>query len=302
MHPTRQVKIDFFPRNGRSSYRNKEHMRTCRKQHNQAYRRVLCTEPYWPQENWRVATHPWTGNAWNRPSRARGNPTCSGNEGLTNKPKSSVEEGRRNSPEAGIGGSSRPGSGGTAREAGTGRVSGGRVTAAVGRQQAVREMAGTWEGVAAGGGKARGERREGGERVKGGGGVSLPSRSSPGARCVVVGDLGHTPAIGRMGADGRSRTGVCVVQGGRRHKRWGRNIPSSRPTEIHSVFGWLVADGWCWFVLREEYCWLVTGGWFVLREKYCWLVADKPSECCWGSGDSVCSVWVWARQTSMGLY
>jgi hypothetical protein len=39
-----------------------------------------------------------------------------------------------------------------------------------------------------------------------------------------------------------------------------------------------VADGWCWFVLREEYCWLVAGGWFVLREKYCWLVADKPGE------------------------
>jgi hypothetical protein len=36
------------------------------------------------------------------------------------------------------------------------------------------------------------------------------------------------------------------------------------------VFGWLVADSWCWFVLREEYCWLVGGGWFVLREKYCW--------------------------------
>jgi hypothetical protein len=45
-----------------------------------------------------------------------------------------------------------------------------------------------------------------------------------------------------------------------------------------SLFGWLVADGWCWFVLREEYCWLVVGGWFVLREKYCWLVANKPSE------------------------
>jgi hypothetical protein len=29
------------------------------------------------------------------------------------------------------------------------------------------------------------------------------------------------------------------------------------------MFGWLVADGWCWFVLRE---------------KYCWLLADKPSE------------------------
>jgi hypothetical protein len=23
------------------------------------------------------------------------------------------------------------------------------------------------------------------------------------------------------------------------------------------LFGWLVADSWCWFVLREEYCWLV---------------------------------------------
>jgi hypothetical protein len=45
-----------------------------------------------------------------------------------------------------------------------------------------------------------------------------------------------------------------------------------------SLFGWLVADSWCWFVLREEYCWLVAGGWFVVRESYCWLVADKPSE------------------------
>jgi hypothetical protein len=45
-----------------------------------------------------------------------------------------------------------------------------------------------------------------------------------------------------------------------------------------SLFGWLVADGWCWFVLREEYCWLVADDWFVVREKYCWLVADKPSE------------------------
>jgi hypothetical protein len=39
-----------------------------------------------------------------------------------------------------------------------------------------------------------------------------------------------------------------------------------------------VADGWCWFVVREKYCWLVAGGWFVLTEKYCWLVADKPNE------------------------
>jgi hypothetical protein len=24
--------------------------------------------------------------------------------------------------------------------------------------------------------------------------------------------------------------------------------------DLCSMFGWLVADGWCWFVLREEYC------------------------------------------------
>jgi hypothetical protein len=46
---------------------------------------------------------------------------------------------------------------------------------------------------------------------------------------------------------------------------------------VDSLFGWLVADGWCWFVMREEYCWPVAGDWFVLREKYCYLVADKPS-------------------------
>jgi hypothetical protein len=28
---------------------------------------------------------------------------------------------------------------------------------------------------------------------------------------------------------------------------------------VTSLFGWLEADGWCWFVLREEYCWLVAG-------------------------------------------
>jgi hypothetical protein len=54
------------------------------------------------------------------------------------------------------------------------------------------------------------------------------------------------------------------------------NRAVEQPT--NSLFVWLVADGWCWFVLREKYCWLVAGGWFVLREKYCWLVADKASE------------------------
>jgi hypothetical protein len=29
---------------------------------------------------------------------------------------------------------------------------------------------------------------------------------------------------------------------------------------INSLFVWLVADGGCWFVLREKYYWLVVGG------------------------------------------
>jgi hypothetical protein len=56
------------------------------------------------------------------------------------------------------------------------------------------------------------------------------------------------------------------------------NLMRDRSMGVGGGFGWLVADGWCWFVLREEYCWLIAGGWFVVREKYCWLVADKPSE------------------------
>jgi hypothetical protein len=43
---------------------------------------------------------------------------------------------------------------------------------------------------------------------------------------------------------------------------------SVRTNSNNSLFGWVVADGWCWFVLREEYCWLVAGGWFVVKEKY----------------------------------
>jgi hypothetical protein len=34
-----------------------------------------------------------------------------------------------------------------------------------------------------------------------------------------------------------------------------------------SLMGWLVADGWCWFVLRQEYCWLLAGGWFFFEKK-----------------------------------
>jgi hypothetical protein len=52
-------------------------------------------------------------------------------------------------------------------------------------------------------------------------------------------------------------------------------LPASH---LVSLFGWLVADGWCWSLLREKYYWLVAVGWLVVREKYCWLVADKPSE------------------------
>jgi hypothetical protein len=35
--------------------------------------------------------------------------------------------------------------------------------------------------------------------------------------------------------------------------------------QANGLFVWLVADGWCWFVLREKYCWLVASGWFVRK-------------------------------------
>jgi hypothetical protein len=51
-------------------------------------------------------------------------------------------------------------------------------------------------------------------------------------------------------------------------KSWRRR---HHPYELgtNGLFGWLVADGWCWFVLREEYCWLVLAGcwWLVCSER-----------------------------------
>jgi hypothetical protein len=41
---------------------------------------------------------------------------------------------------------------------------------------------------------------------------------------------------------------------------------------------WLVADGWCWFVLREKYYWLVAGGWFLIWGKSTaswWLISQS---------------------------
>jgi hypothetical protein len=32
------------------------------------------------------------------------------------------------------------------------------------------------------------------------------------------------------------------------------------PRVNRSLFVSLVADGWCWFVLREKYCWLIADG------------------------------------------
>jgi hypothetical protein len=63
-------------------------------------------------------------------------------------------------------------------------------------------------------------------------------------------------------------------------EEWCSKLPlkTNQLPVTNSLFVWLVVDGWCWFVLREKYCWLFAGGWFALREKYCWLVADKPSE------------------------
>jgi hypothetical protein len=55
----------------------------------------------------------------------------------------------------------------------------------------------------------------------------------------------------------------------------------SSPRGSSSLFVWLVADGWCWFVLREKYWWLVcyerknTAGWWLISQAN---RADHPSE------------------------
>jgi hypothetical protein len=40
------------------------------------------------------------------------------------------------------------------------------------------------------------------------------------------------------------------------------------------MFGWLVADGGCWFVLREEYCWLVAGLFWEKSTAGWWLISQ----------------------------
>jgi len=30
------------------------------------------------------------------------------------------------------------------------------------------------------------------------------------------------------------------------------------------LFGWLVAGGWCSFIVKEKYCWLASGLWLEL--------------------------------------
>jgi hypothetical protein len=50
--------------------------------------------------------------------------------------------------------------------------------------------------------------------------------------------------------------------------RWMERGGTRRPANSCSLFGWLVADGWCWFVLREDYCWLVAAGcWWLIRSE-----------------------------------
>ena len=54
----------------------------------------------------------------------------------------------------------------------------------------------------------------------------------------------------------------------RRGKAWGQKR-NFAPSCVRLT----VAGGWCWFVMREQYCWLAGSWcWFSMREQYCWLV------------------------------
>jgi uncharacterized MAPEG superfamily protein len=84
------------------------------------------------------------------------------------------------------------------------------------------------------------------------------SNNKPTATC----DTTMRPAAARSegATDHRSQERVC----------WVALVLRAWCTWTHQATkGWWLMADWCWFVLREKYCWLVAGGWFVLREKYC---------------------------------
>jgi hypothetical protein len=47
-------------------------------------------------------------------------------------------------------------------------------------------------------------------------------------------------------------------------------------TGAGSLFGWLVADGWCWFVLRES----TAGWWLISRANRLWVFSAPPRPSC----------------------
>jgi hypothetical protein len=71
--------------------------------------------------------------------------------------------------------------------------------------------------------------------------------------------LAHCLPSDNMGRAGRLGVQDLELAGFALRTRW---IWPQRTDEegACSLFGWLVADGWCWFVLREEHCWLVLAG------------------------------------------
>jgi hypothetical protein len=69
---------------------------------------------------------------------------------------------------------------------------------------------------------------------------------------------------------------LCSKKGGRTTKgpprgegylcSWKCEMTSIFYVPTINLFGWLVADGWCWFILREKYCWLVAAGWWLISQ------------------------------------
>jgi hypothetical protein len=108
--------------------------------------------------------------------------------------------------------------------------------------------------------------------VRGGGHILAPHPATLQIDLVDRhGSGGQSHPRRRRGHHGRRSGGGAARRGGgttTSYDAWSAKQKFVQGNTI-SLFGWLVADGWYWFVLREEYCWLVAGGWFVLREKYC---------------------------------
>jgi cytochrome c553 len=106
-------------------------------------------------------------------------------------------------------------------------------------------------------------------------GTSKVGVEQPQRRVVTEPACRHQPRTTREGGSGPAGQGGRSGQAGPDRHYPARGTIALMATLGHARYCPATCSfGWCWFVLREKYYWLIASGWFV----YCWQVVDKPSE------------------------